>query len=133
MGSGKSGLYHNTKGAKNETKSKSDVSQFSENVKTISSKYRIGPSGYFGEKGKNHRIIRSNTPVQTSADFYKKISKGGIEFPLPNRKGVQAVFSDGTRIVYRMKTSTPNSPAVEISVSIYSPVKNQKIHFIKER
>ena len=57
-------------------KSKLDVSQFSENVKTISSKYRLGPSGYFGEKGKNHRIIRVMHQCRLQLIFIK-ISKGG--------------------------------------------------------
>ena len=50
---------------------------------------------------------------------------------LPNGKGVQTVFDDGSRVVYRVKTSTPNGPAVDISVSIFSGIRNQKIHFIK--
>lgn len=40
------------------------------------------------------------------------------------------VLPDGTRIVYRIITKTPNSPAIEISISASPNIKNQKIHFI---
>lgn len=129
MGTGSSGNYGNTKGA---TNSQSQNNAFSRNVQAASQKYRLTQSGYFGNKGKNSRVIKSKNPVATSKDFYSLLSKGGKESKLANGKGVQTVFPDGTRIVYRVKTSTPNSPAVDISVSIVSPVKRQKIHFVKE-
>ena len=53
--------------------------------------------GNFGIKGKNARIIKSNDPIKSSADFYKKISKGGKQSVLPNGKGVQTIFDDGKR------------------------------------
>lgn len=105
---------------------------FSKNVEKVSKKYPLNPSGYFGEKGKNHRVIVSDNPIETSVDFYKTISCGGKESQLSNGKGVQTVFEDGTRIVYRVITSTPDSPAVDITVNIESPVKKQKIHFIRK-
>lgn len=129
MGTGSSGNYGNTKGA---TNSQSQNNAFSRNVQTASQKYRLTQSGYFGNKGKNSRVIESKNPVATSKDFYSLLSKGGKKSKLANGKGVQTVFPDGTRIVYRVKTSTPNSPAVDISVSIVSLVKRQKIHFVKE-
>lgn len=49
----------------------------------------------------------------------------------PNGKGVQTIFDDGSRVVYRVKTSTPNSPAIDISINDYSGIRKQKIHFIK--
>lgn len=129
MGSGSSGLYSGTRGS---TTTKPPSSVFLKNVEAISQKYPLNPNGYFGEKGKNHRVIKSNDPIRTSEDFYKTISHGGTAHPLPNGKGVQTVLNDGTRIVYRVKTSTPDSPAVDITVSIESPVKKQKIHFIRK-
>lgn len=71
-------------------------------------------------------MIVSDNPIETSEDFYKTISCGGKESQLSNGKGVQTVFEDGTRIVYRVITSTPDSPAVDITVNIESPVKKQK-------
>lgn len=81
--------------------------------------------------GKNTRVFKSNDPIKSSADFYKKLSKGGIERILPNGKGVQTIFSDESNIVYRVITKTPNSPAVEITVKTPGKIKPQKIHFIK--
>ena len=125
MGSGRSGLYPNTSGS---TKSSSIES----NVKAMSEKYPLTSSGYFGEKGKNCRIIKSNDPIDTSEDFYQTISKGGTTTNLLNGKGIKTILDDGTVIVYRLITSTKGSPAIEISVSGSSKIKNQKIHFIQE-
>lgn len=109
----------------------SKLSSVSDNAKRVAKKYNLDKNGYFGTKGKNARIFKSNDPIKSSADFYKKISKGGKQSVLPNGKGVQSIFGDGSRVVYRVKTSTPNSPAVDISISIYSGIRKQKIHFIK--
>lgn len=119
-------------GTYNPSDTKTDFCTFSRNVEKVSKKYPLNPSGYFGEKGKNHRVIVSDNPIETSEDFYKTISCGGKESQLSNGKGVQTVFEDGTRIVYRVITSTPDSPAVDITVNIESPVKKQKIHFIRK-
>ena len=100
-------------------------------MQEVAKKYNLNKNGFFGTKGKNARVFKSNDPIKSSADFYKRISKGGKHSVLPNGKGVQTVFDDGSRVVYRVKTSTPNSPAVDISISIYSGIKKQKIHFIK--
>lgn len=107
------------------------ISTISDNVRKMEKEYPINANGYFGKKGKNCRIIESNDPIKTSADFYKKLSQGGIEEPLPNGKGVQTIFDDGSRVIYRVNTSTPNSPAIDIKINIYSGIKKQKIHFIK--
>ena len=112
-------------------KKASKISSVADNAKSVAKKYNLNKNGFFGEQGKNARIFKSSDPLKSSADFYKKISKGGLEGPLPNGKGVQTTFGDGSRVVYRVKTSTPDSPAVDISISIYSGIKKQKIHFIK--
>ncbi len=103
----------------------------SDNAKKVSKKYGLKDNGFFGTKGKNSRIFKCDDPLKESADFYSKISKGGKEDVLPNGKGVRSTFEDGSRVVYRKKTSTPDSPAVEISITIYDGIKKQKIHFIK--
>ena len=109
----------------------SKVTSVSDNAKSVAKKYNLGENGYFGTKGKNTRVFQSDDPIKSSADFYEKISKGGKQSALSNGKGVQAVFDDGSREVYRVKTSTPNSPAIDIGISVYSGIKKQKIHFIK--
>ena len=112
-------------------KKTSKITSVSDNAKSVAKKYNLNKNGFFGEKGKNARILKSSNPVKTSADFYNKIRKGGKQSVLPNGKGVQTIFDDGSRVVYRVKTSTPNSPAVDISISIYSGIRKKKIHFIK--
>lgn len=107
------------------------VTSVSDNARSVAKKYNLSKTGYFGEMGKNSRVFKSADPVKSSADFYKKISKGGTHSALSNGKGVQTVFEDGSRVVYRVVTKTPNSPAVNIEISIYSGIKKQKIHFIK--
>ena len=109
----------------------SKISSVTDNTKNVAKKYNLNSNGFFGVKGKHSRIFKTDNPIETSADFYKRISKGGVEETLPNGKGVQTIFDDGSRVVYRVKTSTPNSPAIDISINDYSGIRKQKIHFIK--
>ena len=112
-------------------KKASKITSVSDNAKSVAKKYNLGKNGYFGTKGKNTQTFKSANPIKSSADFYNKISKGGQKSPLSNGKGVQAVFEDGSRVVYRVITKTPNSPAVSITVTNPGRIKPQKIHFIK--
>ena len=112
-------------------KKASKITSVSDNAKSVAKKYNLGKNGYFGTKGKNTQVFKSVNPIKSSADFYNKISKGGQKSPLSNGKGVQAVFEDGSRVVYRVITKTPNSPAVSITVTNPGRIKPQKIHFIK--
>ena len=125
MGTGHSGNYSGTKGASNSA-TKSNIA---ENAKALAAKYGLTTHGYFGTKGKNCRIITTGTPVATSTQFYQQIGKGGTTIPLSNGKGTMTVLGDGTRIVHRIVTSTPGSPAVEISISGSPLIQDQKIHF----
>ena len=125
MGTGNSGNYSGTKEASNSA----TQSNISDNAKVLAAQYGLTTHGYFGSKGKNCRIITTGTPVATSTHFYQQIGKGGTTIPLSNGKGTMTVLGDGTRIVHRLITSTPGSPAVEISISGSSLIKDQKIHF----
>lgn len=109
----------------------STLSAVEQNAESMKETYPLTPSGYFGEKGKNVRIIKSPDPITTARDFYSRIRAGGDVSPLPNGKGTMTKLSDGTLIVYREVTSTPGSPAVEITVSGSKTIKNQKIHFVR--
>ena len=111
-------------------KKASKITSVADNAKSVAKKYNLGKNGYFGTKGKNTRVFKSNDPIKSSADFYKKISKGGSERILPNGKGVQTTFFDKSSVVYRVITKTPNRPAVEITVKTPGKIKPQKIHFI---
>ena len=123
MGAGFHGGFGNTEGAYRQ----SSIENNANSMKVI---YPITKSGYFGEKGKNCRVIFSNSPQATSADFYSRISKGGKTMPLKNGKGTMTVLGDGTRIVHRLITKTKDSPAIEITISESPNIKNQKIHFV---
>ena len=103
-----------------------------DNYSKVAKKYNLNKFGSFGEQGKNCRVFKSKDPVNSSADFYKKISAGGTHSVLPNGKGVQTIFNDGSRVVYRVVTKTPGSPAVEIIITELGKVKKQKIHFIRK-
>lgn len=118
-------------GISKTSKKASKITSVTDNAKSVAKKYNLGKNGYFGTKGKNTRVFKSANPIKTSADFYNKISKGGQRTVLSNGKGVQAVFEDGSRVVYRVITKTPNSPAVSITVTNPGRIKPQKIHFIK--
>lgn len=125
MGAGFHGGFGGTKGGQQH-------SSIASNANAMKKQYPLAKSGYFGEKGKNCRVITSASPETTSIDFYRKLGKGGITKPLSNGKGTITTLGDGTRIVHRIITSTKGSPAVEISISGSPKVKNQKIRFILE-
>ena len=124
MGTGLHGGFGNTSG--------SGTSNVDANVASMSSIYPITESGYFGERGKNERVIKTADPEATSFDFYSRIGRGGKVEPLANGKGTRTTLDDGTIIVHRLITKTPDSPAVSIKVIQSNRIKSQKIHFIKE-
>lgn len=112
------------------------------NVDKMRDDYPLDEQGYFGKKGKSKgkpaqkqavRVIESDNQYRTAKDFYSKISKGGKESRLANGKGKRNDLPDKTTIIYRKKTSSPNSPAVSLKTNQSSKVKSQKIHFEKEK
>ena len=129
-------LFH-----RNSRKEKRKKGTVDYNAQKTQKKYPLNEQGYFGGKGKSKgkaskkepvRVIQSKNQFETANDFYLKIGKGGKEKPLSNGHGKQKIMKDGGRVVYREKTSTPNSPAVNLS-EMKGIVKNQKIHFEKEK
>ena len=111
MGAGYHGGFGNTKGDRkhqenttNSSKNKSNpirqLGNIVDNASAMSHKYPM-TNGYFGEKGKNHRVIYSKDQYETATDFYSRISRGGAEKSLPNNKGKINYLEDGTKIVYR--------------------------------
>ncbi len=101
------------------------------NVKAMVDKFPL-TNGKFGVKGKNCQVIYCEEVIESSQEFYNLISNGGTESKLHNGHGVKSVLDDGTIIVYRQFTSTTNSPAIDITKSPSSSVKNQKIHFVEK-
>ena len=95
-------------------------------------KYPLSKGGYFGEKGDNKRVVHAENQIKESKKFYTQVSRGGKNKPMSNGRGSQKIMKDGGVVTYREKTSTPNSPAVNLS-EMKGIVKNQKIHFEKEK
>ena len=130
MGTGNYGGFDNTKGAKN-TSSKSTLNN---NIKNTQKIYPLTAGGYFGQKGKNTRVIETDNPILESKRFCRLIGKGGKIDKLNNNKGIKITLDDGTIISYRIITKTKNSPAIEINIKKCiekTKVKTQKIHFIR--
>ena len=140
MGAGFHGGFGKTKGSSIAELKKNDVlvikgTSPNDNIKSLSKSYKYNPySGKFGGKGKNSRVIKSNNPIEDSKKFFQKISKGGVKSKLSNGKGDRVDFYDGTTITYREVTSTKDSLAVDIKVTVKSNggISTQKIHFVKE-
>ena len=75
MGTGFHGGFGNTAGANNNNDgTTSKVSSIVSNTEAMKKQYPLTKNGYFGEKGKNCRVIKSTNPIATSKDFYTKIS-----------------------------------------------------------
>ena len=119
-------------GSDSDSKKNHRKKTIDDNVDKMKKDYPLTSSGYFGEKGKNVRVIKTDTPESTSTDFYKRLGNGGKSEPLSNGKGTRTILPDGSIIVHRLITSTPGSPAVDIKVIGKSKVRSQKVHFIKE-
>lgn len=133
MGAGRHGGFGGTGGKGKPIKEGpfKKLNQIDINAIKMKKDYPYTKTGYFGEKGKNARIISTSTPKETSEDFFKRIGKGGFIDKLPNGKGTRITFSDGTVVTHRLVTKTPNSPAVDINISHSNIIKSQKIHFVK--
>ena len=131
MGAGIHGGFGGTVGSKHDEQYK-PRSSVDLNAKRMSNDYPLTSNGYFEEKGKNVRVIKTSNPERTSKDFYHKLGLGGKTEPLKNGHGTRTTLDDGTIIVHRLITSTAGSPAVDIKVIHPKVVKSQKVHFIKE-
>ena len=145
MGQNKSGHRLNTKGGKKDLLSgqlslfdnndlnkdiNTVIDYFQLNINSLTAKYPY-KNGKFGKEGKNCQVIITDTPKETSSDFFEKLTQGMNIESLDNGKGWKARSEDGTIITYRTLTSTPNSPAIDINIKKSStpPLRGQKIHF----
>ena len=116
-----------------------------ENVAAVKRYYPFS-DGYFGRKGEsstNSRVrnIESADPNATAKEFYNKIAYGGIESDIYNKKtgeviGQKTKLADGSIISWRDISFSDGTPAVEINIEQSTSnggVKQQKIHFVKEK
>lgn len=107
----------------------------SDNLSALLKQFPLSPSGYFGVKGASNpvRRIRSAHPEQTAYHFFKLIANGaGEKRDIPT--GIVVTLKDGTRITYRVTSSSDGSPAVDIKILVPVGIikHKQKIHFEKE-
>jgi len=104
-----------------------------QNLLAMKSSYGFA-CGYFG-KNDGHsnnsvRTIYSNNPVDTAKQFFSRLSYGGIDISKNGTTMTQT--HDGSIITYRVQTSSPGSPAVDINIvqsTHAAGIKKQKIHF----
>ena len=109
------------------------TSSLEQNAKSLSQEYKLDERGFFGEKKGHCQVIFTDTPEITGMDFYQKLGRGGKTVPMPrNSNGTITLLDDGSRITFRIVTSTSGSPAVEVHVAMTKSVAIQKIHFIKK-
>lgn len=99
--------------------------------------YPITKAEYFGKAGNlsSVREIQSADAYATVQDFADRISKGSTATK-SIAHGWVATLADGTRITYRVVTSSKGSPAIDINIekgSYKGEVKTQKIHFITDK
>ncbi len=114
------------------------INRMDNNVHYAAQEYGLSPSGYFGEKGKKGsaswiRKIETKNPEAEAGRFYDLLTDGGREKPLANGHGFITTMPDGSKITIRIKTSTKDSPAVDLNLEgIHNGVKtHQKIHFVR--
>jgi hypothetical protein len=90
--------------------------------------------GNFGGKGSGRvRVIHSRDPVRDAERFWARLSHDGTVSSV--KVGVMRVlFADGSFAIFRITTSSPGSPAIELNFK--SPIAGisprQKIHFVSK-
>ena len=107
-----------------------------ENAEHAAEKFPMTDHGNFGEHGKKKgvRRIAPSNPEKDSKELYERLGRGAEDADIPGHDGwVRRWLADGTCIVHRPETSTPQSPSVEISQSPSERIGNQRIHFMEEK
>ena len=143
MGSGNSGLYHNTHGSTSSQEVASSGQMADMERADIGNGLSASPSGDGSLTG--HLTADFKQEYDFKDGFFgvpghQRLSEGGVETPLPTDKdgtshGVRKRMSDGYWIVYREQSKSDGTPVVQIS-SIGKDkdgqIKKQKIHFVKK-
>lgn len=132
-----SNLFHGTQGDRKTSKQLELVNfgSVDNGLNKMAQKYPVSPAGNFGKKGKgrNVRVIESNNQYSAAESFWHALSEGAKVKSVGKNKGLLVKFSDGSSAMYRVVTSTANSPAIQIKVfSKNSKYKSQKIHFVRK-
>lgn len=105
-----------------------------QNAEFANELFKIDDAGLFGEKGqKGVRLIRSPDPASDSLELFERLSRGAKSDLDGAPEGITMRWlQGGTTVTHRNFTSTPESPAVQISYSTTGKLQDQKIHFLKE-
>lgn len=122
MGSGSGGGYTASSG------------NLAANIKDLSAKYALSPSGRFGKPGTSGkaRYLAVENPGDVAKQFWNKLGKGGVISKIDGGKGYISVFPDGSRISYRPKSNSDGSPTIDINHK--SPGSSYyKVHFVKDQ
>lgn len=87
----------------------------SQNIKDLAKSEKLSTNGRFGRRGQGRtQIISVPDPVATAMQYFRKLGNGGTKSKLSNGKGEVVQFADGSRVVYRPK-STSGGPAIDIT------------------
>lgn len=108
-----------------------------QNIGRVAKKYYFS-NGYFGKPGTNSRVrlIYSTNPISAAKEFFNLIGEGGVLDLKTLSGGIISWLKEGTAIIYRKTTKSVDSPAIEIrfqKAKQKDGIKQQKIHFIKEK
>lgn len=122
MGSGSGGGYTASSG------------NLAANIKDLASKYALSPGGRFGKPGTSGRAryLQVEQPGHVAKEFWDKLGKGGVISKIEGGKGFISVFPDGSRVVYRPKSTSDGSPTVDINHKS-SGSSHYKVHFVKDQ
>ena len=98
----------------------------------------LNRAGYFGDKGSRKtsprvRVVKCSDPAKTAYEFQSKTIRGFTSMTTIDGKGYVVKLKDGTKISYRMISTSDGSPAIELTIKGLERVKDQKIHFVKGR
>lgn len=115
------------------------INMVDNNVYYAGQEYGLSTRGYFGEKSKKGsanwiRQIFTTHPETEASRFYDLLTTGGSEKSLTNGHGFITTMPDGSKITIRIKTSSKDSPAVDLKLEgFHEGIKtHQKIHFVRK-
>ena len=106
-----------------------------QNAEFANDLFKMTESGNFGDSGKSKgvRCIYSSDPMADSLELFERLGRGAKnDDTFTVEGGTRRYLGDETSIIHRSRTSTPDSPAVEIHDPGTDKIRKQKIHFIFE-
>lgn len=113
--------------------SKGPGAEFEAALKSLINEHPLNSGNSFGVKGTSSdiQVLRVEDPQGTALKFWSKLSASGRISRNSNGSWI-AKFADGSHVVYRENSTTPNTPMVKISLK--QPVaglkSEQNIHFV---